>query len=158
MNSLELLRKLEEEKELTFLEKILALTNGSVTQILEIYLGEPVKLCTLSQEVKDAGVLALDLELSEADEVNFREVEIADQKGKALIKARSWIPLKRLEEGFKEDLMKADVPIGKLLIKHKIEVRRELLEASIVADKVQRIYNILHKGEILMRVEETILI
>ncbi len=157
MNSLEILRKLEEEKELTFLEKLLAVTNGSVTQLLEIHLGESVKIRTLGLEVKKAGKISEKLNVAVGDEVNFREVEITDQKGNALILAKSWIPIKRLKSEFKEDLMKADVPIGKLLIKHKLEVRRELLDASIVDCKVRRTYNIIHNNEILMRIEETIL-
>jgi len=154
MNPLELLKMLEKEKKLSFLEKVLTVTNGSVTQILEAYLGEPVRIRTLSQEVKEAGVLAKELNVVKTDLVNFREVEIMDQKGKVMVRAKSWTPLKRLELGFKDDLMKADVPIGKLLVKHNIEARRELLDASIEGNNVKRTYNIIRKGEILMRIEE----
>ena len=156
MNSLEILKNLEKERKLSLIEKILAVTNGSVTQILEVWLGEEVKIKTLSQEVKEAGKLGTALGVDEKDEVNFRDVEIIDQKGNVLIKARSWIPISRLESEFKEDLMRADVPIGKLLIKHNIEARRELLDVKIVDNKIVRYYNIVNKGKILIRIEETI--
>lgn len=158
MNSLEIVKKLEKEKELNLLEKILAVTNGSVTQILEICLGQSVKIHTINQNVKKAGKIADKLGVSVNSKVNFREVEITDQNGNFLIKAKSWTPLKRLEAGFKEDLMKADTPIGKLLIKHKIEARRELLDVGIYEGKIKRTYNIIRNNEVLMRIEETILI
>lgn len=156
MNSLEVLGKLE--RELSPIEKILAVTNGSVTQILEVWLGESVKINTLNQEVKEAGELAGKLGVDASDEVNFRDVDITDQKGRVLINARSWTPLKRLEPGFKEDLMKADVPIGKLLIKHKMEVRRELLKIWIEEGRLKRAYNIIRNGEILMSIQEDVCI
>lgn len=156
MNSLDILERLGREKELSRLERILAVTNGSVTQMLEVWLGEPVRIRTLSQEVKEAGGMAGRLGVDGGDEVNFREVEIIDREGKVLIRAKSWTPLKRLEPGFKEDLMKADVPIGKLLMKHGMEVRRELLDVWMEDGKVRRAYNIIRNGEILMRIEESI--
>jgi len=160
MKSLEIIKSLEGEmrlekgRRLSPIEKILAVTNGSVTQILEIITSGPVRINTVSQEVKEAGGIAKSLGVSEADEVNFREVEITDQEGNILVNAKSWTPLKRLEPGFKEDLMKADVPIGKLLIKHRIEARRELVDAWVEEGKVKRVYNIIRNGEVLMRIEE----
>jgi chorismate-pyruvate lyase len=61
MNSLEIIKGLEKQRELSLIEKILAVTNGSVTQILEVWLGEEVKIRTLSQEVKAAGELGTTL-------------------------------------------------------------------------------------------------
>jgi beta-ribofuranosylaminobenzene 5'-phosphate synthase len=154
MNSLEILKDLEKQKKLTPLERILAVTNGSVTQIVETHIGEEVKIRTIKQEVKRAGEFADWLDVGEDDAVNFREVEIADQSGKVWVKAKSWIPVKRLKQEFKDDLMKADVPIGKLLIKHGIEARRELLDVWVENNRVKRLYNIINNGETLMRIEE----
>ena len=154
MKSLEIIADLEREKKLSLIEKILAVTNGSVTQILEIITGGPVKINTVSQGVKPAGEVAGSLGVSDADEVNFREVEITDQGGNVLLRAKSWTPLKRLEPEFRDDLMKADVPIGKLLIEHEIEARRELVDARIENGNVKRVYNIIRKGEVLMRIDE----
>jgi len=159
MNSLEILKALEKKKKkkkLTFLEKLLAVTTGSVTQILEAYLGEPVRIRTLKQEVKPAGPTAEKLGINKTDLVNFREVEITDRLGKVLVMAESQTPLNRLEPGFKDDLMKADMPIGKLLLKHKIESRRELLGARIVDGKIERSYIIIKNEKILMHIEERI--
>lgn len=158
METLKVLKELEKEKKLrrlSLIERILAVTTGSVTQILEAYLGEPVKIRTLSQEVRGANDIAELLGIGKKDPVNFREVEITDQKGNVLLMAKSWTPLKRLEPAFRDDLMKADVPIGKLLAKHNIESRRELLNVKLGKDgRLKRTYNIIRNNEILMRIEE----
>jgi len=155
---MKLLEEVKSLGEFSLIEKVLAVTNGSVTQVLEAYLGEPVKIRTISQEVKKAGEFAGKLGIKPSDDVNFRDVEITDQKGNILIKAKSWTPLKRLEPAFEEDLTKADVPIGKLLIKHKIEDRREIIGFGVIDKKIKRTYNIIRNGEILMRIEEIILV
>jgi len=155
LRSLDILGKLEKKHRMSLFEKILAVTNGSVTQLLEVYLGGEVKLRTLSQDVEMAGVdLAGKLAVKPDDMVNSREVEICDQKGKVLVKARSYSPLERLDEEFKEDLMKADEPIGRLFIKHRIEARRELVDVDIEGDMLKRTYNIIRNDEVLMRIEE----
>lgn len=155
MDHLDLLKKIELKKKLAPIERVFATTNGSITQALEAYLGEPIRIRTIAQEVKEAGELAKLLGVERSEATNFREVEIMDSRGQVLIRAKSWTPLKRLEPGFKEDLMKADIPIGKLLSKHRIEVRRELLDVRLYEGKLRRTYNIIRNGEVLMRIEET---
>ena len=156
MNPIDVIKGLEKQKKLSLIEKVLAVTTGSVTQTLEAYLEEPVGIRTLNQEVKEAGPFARDLGVGKKDEVNFREVEIINPRGKVLIIAKSWTPIKRLLPAFRDDLMKADVPIGKLLEKHHIEVRRELVKVWIENGNVRRTYNIISGGKILMRIEESL--
>ena len=43
-----------------------------------------------------------------------------------LIHAVSYIRLSRLDNEFREDLIRADIPIGRILKKHRIESRREI--------------------------------
>jgi len=155
MDHLELLKGVEPKKKLTPIERVLATTSGSITQALEAYLGEPIKIRTIAQEVKEAGEMAGLLGVERSEATNFREVEIMDSRGRVLIRAKSWTPLMRLEPEFKEDLMKADIPIGKLLSKHKIEARRELLDVGLHEGKLRRTYNIIRNGKVLMRIEET---
>jgi len=154
MDTTKTIKELEKRKKLSPIERILAVTDGSVTALLEAYTCGPVRIKTISQEVKEAGKLAKDLDVGEKDSVNFREVEIVDKDGRPLIYAKSFVPLKRLKPAFREDMMKADVPIGKLLEKHKIEARRELINAWIEENKVKRTYSIVSGNGTLMRIEE----
>ena len=155
MDSLGILETLEKKTKLSLFERILAVTNGSITQLLEVYLGARVGIRTIRQEVCAADEeTAKKLDILGGEEINYREVEITDGEGKVLIFAKSITPMKRLDEKFKEDLTKADIPIGKLFIKHKIEARRELLSVDIRKNYLIRSYNIIHSEKTLMQIEE----
>lgn len=146
---------MEDGRKLGIFEKILAVTNGSITQLLEVYTGEPVRIRTLRQEISGCDEeTAKRLGIARGGKVNFREVEITDRKGNVLVFAKSLAPIERLDGRFREDLMKADVPIGKLFVEHGIEARRELLSVNIEGGNLTREYNIIHGGKILMSIEE----
>jgi beta-ribofuranosylaminobenzene 5'-phosphate synthase len=167
------IRELEEELgRLSRVQKILLGTDGSVTRILEVITGGRVRITTISQDVAGAGkeVAAL-LHVEEGDPVNHRVVKIDDPgTGKPLIYAVSDAPLGRLSPEFREDLMRADIPIGKILFTHRIEARREILDARVIPATTEhtkifgtfrnepllsRRYQIIHRGEPLISIEET---
>jgi beta-ribofuranosylaminobenzene 5'-phosphate synthase len=114
-------------------QKFLLGTDGSVTQILEAVTGHPVSIRTLVQEIVPADAeTAGRLSIRQGESVNHRVVELKDaQTGSVLIYAVSETPLSRLSPEFKEDLMKADIPIGRIISRHKIEARREILTARV---------------------------
>ncbi len=151
------------------IHKILMSTDGSITRILEAVSGKDVVVQTVEQRVikADRDVAEL-LQINEGDDVNYRVVNLKAGND-VLAHAISFTPLKRLKEEFKEDLMKADMPIGKIMRKYGIEARRE-----IKWDRVERAnpkfakifgikegevvlirnYNIIHQGEILINITE----
>ena len=78
-------------------------------------------------------------------------------------------PISRLSPEFKDDLMKADIPIGKIISRHRIEARREIVQAGVApADErtaplfaicqneplLSRDYRIIHRGEPLIYITE----
>jgi len=78
------------------------------------------------------------------------------------------IPLERLDNDFKEDLIRADIPIGRILRKHDIESRREIKSVSLEEPEpemvdifhtnnrmLRRTYNIIHKNQVLVWLMET---
>ena len=139
--------------------RILERTEGSVTTIIEALTGEKVEIKTIEQKVIEADrESARILEIDEGEEVNYRVVEIVSA-GEVFARAISITPLSRLDERFRDDLMKADIPIGRIIRKHKLEVRREILWSRIGTCKglgncLIRNYNIIHKGEILINITE----
>ncbi|MDD1703456.1 MAG: chorismate pyruvate-lyase family protein [Methanoregula sp.] len=151
-------------------QKILLGTNGSVTQLLESYTGHPVSVRTREQEVVKADTLAAErLNIAPGDEVNHRIVELCDAStGEVLVYAKSQTPLSRLAPEFRDDLMKADIPIGRIIERHHIESRREILAARVTSAKdaggifpvcrneplLMRQYQIIHSGEPLIFIEE----
>ena len=138
--------------------RILARTDGSITKIIEALTGETAKIRTIEQRIVKADEsIAKTLKIEKGDEVNYRVVEIISG-GRVFAKAISYTPLKRLEKRFKEDLMKADIPIGEIIRKHKMEVRREIRWATVKdhdgKKALIRNYDIIHRNEILINITE----
>jgi beta-ribofuranosylaminobenzene 5'-phosphate synthase len=157
---------------LSNLQKVLLSTDGSVTQILEMVTGNPVDIRTLVQEVRTAdGPLAEALDIAPGDDVNHRIVELRDSvTGEVLIYAVSHTPLQRLDPEFRHDLMRADIPIGKIIKRYQLESRREITGAGVQkADRelaamfriyrnepvLNRTYHIIHRKKPLIAIEET---
>jgi len=151
------------------LQKILLSTDGSVTQLLESITGHPVSVRTRVQEIVKADTVAAEhLGVAEGDAVNHRIVELLDAAtGEVLIYAKSQTPIARLAPEFRDDLMRADIPIGKIIERHHIEARREILTARVTPDEtggifpvckneplLSRQYRIIHGGEPLIFIEE----
>ena len=152
-------------------QKILLGTDGSVTQLLEAITGETVSVRTRLQEIVPAdAATAGHLGIRPGDPVNHRIVELAaGGSGEVLIYAISDAPVNRLSAEFRDDLMKADIPIGKIIQQHHIEARREICTAMVrPAPEPQRgifslcrnepllsrQYRIMHQGEPLIFIEE----
>lgn len=147
-------------------QKILLATDGSVTTILDVLKGH-VKIRTLIQEFREADVeMAQLLQVTAGDLVNYRVVVI--EHDEPLIHAISLIPVKRLNNDFKEDLIRADIPIGRILKKHQIESRREIKSVAVEKSSpemveifndeslvLSRTYNIIHHDQVLVWIKET---
>src|SRR5512138_472225 len=114
-------------------QKFLIGTDGSVTQLLESVTGKKVVIRTLVQQVVPAArEVADNLSIAEGDPVNHRIVEIkTEEDDEVLIYAISDTPVARLSPEFKDDLMRADIPIGRIIREHRIEARREILNARV---------------------------
>lgn len=139
--------------------RILERTDGSVTTIIEALTGERAEIKTIVQKIIRADRESSKvLEIPEGEEINYRVVEIVSG-GKLFAKAVSITPLRRLDDRFREDLLRADIPIGKIIKKHRLEVRREILWSRIedregLGKCLVRNYNIIHKGEVLINITE----
>ena len=147
-------------------QKILLTTDGSITAILDVLYGK-ITLSTLEQHFEDATEETAKLINAESgDLINFREV-IMHKDDENLIYAISYIPLKRLTDEICCDLVRADIPIGRILKNYDIESRREINDIYIekpnktlqklfntTEDMLARDYVIIHKNEILMWIKE----
>jgi len=153
------------------MQKFLLGTDGSVTQILEAITGKQVVIETRVQKIIAADpTTAEHLRIKQGDPVNYRVVEIKTAaNGEVLIYAISHTPIARLSPEFKNDLMRADIPIGRIIQNHRIEARREILNARVfpASEEAGRIfsicsrepllsrqYRIIHGGEPLIFIEE----
>ncbi len=157
---------------LSTVQKILLTTDGSVTALLEAYCGEKISISTLLQEIVPADTGQQEsLDITSGETINFRVVNIKNAgTHEVLLHAVSETPLSRLEPEWQADLLRADIPIGRILASHRIEARRELLDIVLVpADNemsrtfqippgeslLTRTYRIIHRGTPLMKIRET---
>jgi beta-ribofuranosylaminobenzene 5'-phosphate synthase len=168
----EKIRNIEKEAGyLSPLQTILLLTDGSVTTLLEAICGDEVSVTTLSQVVASASEeMSVALEIEPGELVNHRAVVLKNSRtDEVLVYAVSYTPLCRLEPEFRDDLMRADIPIGKILKKHDIESRREIMDIGICPPKesyirffgksdsdsfVFRTYRIIREDKPLMAIKE----
>ncbi|VUT27631.1 MAG: Chorismate pyruvate-lyase [Candidatus Syntrophoarchaeum sp. GoM_oil] len=147
------------------------LTDGSMTLLLEIYTGNPVVVRTLTQDIIDAKEkIAAKLGVEPGSPLNYREVVLTDGvTGEALLYAISLTPLSRLTSEFRDDLLRADIPIGRIMKLHGLEFRRELvkIEKEEASEKLieifglkedeyilKRVYNIIHSEKVLISIME----
>lgn len=165
---IEKIRQVEEEYGETFsnTQKILLTTDGSITAILDVLYGK-ITLTTLDQHFETADKSHAKLvNVSEGEQINYREV-IMHKDGRPLIYAISHIPLSRCDENICADLVRADIPIGRILKNYNIESRREINNIFIEKpnetlkelfktdeDMLARDYVIINNDEILMWIKE----
>ena len=147
-------------------QKILMTTDGSITAILDVLYGK-IDLKTLDQHFEEATEESAELcNINVGDSVNSREI-IMHKDDYPLIYAVSYIPLKRLTKEMRDDLIRADIPIGRILKKYNAETRREIhnIQVEKASDKLKELYNteedfltrdytIIMNGEILMWIKE----
>ena len=147
-------------------QKILLTTDGSITAILDVLYGK-ITLTTIDQHFEDADEEHAKLvNVPVGEEINFREV-IMHKGDKPLIYAISHIPLSRCNENICSDLIRADIPIGRILKNYDIESRREINGIYIEKpndklkeifgtdeDMLARDYVIINNDEILMWIKE----
>ncbi len=147
-------------------QKILLTTDGSITAILDVLYGK-ISLFTIDQHFGTANEDQAKLvNVKAGDEINFREV-IMHKGNQPLIYAISHVPLGRCSEEICSDLLRADIPIGRILKNYKIESRREVRNIFIEKpneklqdlfktdeDFLARDYVIINNEEILMWIKE----
>lgn len=142
--------------------RICAGTDGSVTLLLELLTGKTIYVKTLEQDViKASPNIAELLEIKEGDEVNNRLVTLSAD-GIVYVLAKSLSAIKRMPKDVRSDLMRADIPIGKILREHKLETRRDILKMEFVHSDffgdvpvISREYKIIYKGKVLMWINES---
>ncbi|MCX9027405.1 MAG: chorismate pyruvate-lyase family protein [Candidatus Methanoperedens sp.] len=141
--------------------RICAGTDGSVTQLLEVLTGKGVKVETISQGIiKATKEIARLLDIETGEDVNDRLVTLKVDDI-VYVLAKSLSPINRIPRGIRDDLMRADIPIGKILREHKLETRRDILKMEIVhrdffgeLPVLSREYKIIYENAVLMWINE----
>jgi chorismate-pyruvate lyase len=112
-------------------QRIILTTDGTLTEILEAYLLEKIQIIKLSEEIVATAKDILPLDLKIGSEVIYRKVLLQGKISRRnWIYAESIIVPERLDELFRERLLKSREPIGRLWLEHQLETFKEIIDSG----------------------------
>ena len=116
---------------LSTFQRILLTTDGTVTDILESYLFEQIRVIKLSEKLVSLDKELPSMDLKAGTEVILRRVLLQGKiSRKNVIYAESIIVPGNMEEKFRRALLETKVPIGKIWFEQKVETFKEILDSK----------------------------
>jgi chorismate-pyruvate lyase len=110
------------------LQRVLLVTDGTVTEILEAWTGESMRLVKLYEEVETLDQPLLGLDLDTGAQVLRRKILLQGKMTLSnFIFGDSYIALDRLSESLRRALLESHKPIGFLIQEYRMETYREIL-------------------------------
>jgi chorismate-pyruvate lyase/acyl carrier protein len=117
---------------LSAFQRILLTTDGTVTEILEAFSGESIRVVKLHQDVINLERAVASLELPWGEPVLRRSILLQGHMSLVnFLYADSIIALDRLTEGVRDGLLNSKKGIGMLILEHRIETFKEILDCGI---------------------------
>lgn len=169
-------RRLPDTRLLTNLsrfQRILMVTDGTVTELLEQYLAEKIKVLKLYEKIEEKieQITASHSDYVESNDLPVlkRDILLQGQSTKNnWIYAESTILLNHLNKGFRTDLLNSREPIGRLWEKYRYETYKVILSfdkrkvgtlaghfnISPESDVISRTYSVYSGGKIIMIITE----
>lgn len=152
----------------TLFQKILLATDGTVTELLSLYSGQPVSARKLAQSISEAPSPAA-LQAGIEVPLLLRTVLLESADGRPLLHADSCFSLDAMPASIRRDLLQTDLPIGLLWRRERLEMFREILgcqrgiapataamlQVSPDALLLRRNYRLIHHGQTMGWIEET---
>lgn len=120
-----------EPSALSTFQRILLTTDGTVTDILEAYLFEQIRLVKLAENIVSINNEMADRELKEGTEVIERKILLQGRISRRnYIYAESNIVLERLDEKLRDELTKTQTPMGKIWLEQRLETFKEIIDSG----------------------------
>ncbi|WP_353930225.1 chorismate pyruvate-lyase family protein [Okeanomitos corallinicola TIOX110] len=114
--------------DLNFLQRIILTNDGTLTSVLEQYLGERIQLVKISESINTNNQNLPDLELEIGSEIIDRSILLQGTNSqKNFVYAESKIILERLDENFRTQLLTSKTTIGRLWIEFRLETFKEII-------------------------------
>jgi chorismate-pyruvate lyase len=171
MSAIELLERIGgiDVAKLSPLQRILLITDGTLTEILEACLLEPVELVKLSERMLTSKDVSAPLTLEPDERVLERKINLRGAKSGALhVYAESLILVDRLDPTFQAELLETNIPLGRLWRSHRLETFKQLvnvecrparelgahLSCTVDASVLGRVYDVFSTGRVVMRIAE----
>ena len=132
--------------------RVLLVTDGTVTAILEAAFLESIQVVKLSQEVLKAALSHALLQSSPEDAIVERRVLLRGvATGRNYVYAESLIAVNRMGPAFCRLLFDSDTPLGQLWLDQKLETYKEMVEMGSIAGGPGAEYFECDGSEILIR-------
>jgi chorismate-pyruvate lyase len=113
---------------LNILQRILLISDGTLTDTLEAAFLEPIAVRKIHLTVAASPAPVPDLGIAAGEALMQRKILLhGETSGRNYIYAESLLVLDRLPQGFRTDLAETNIPVGRLWSKYKLETRKELL-------------------------------
>ena len=154
---------------LTPLQRILLVTDGTLTEILEAHFLERIELVKISERVVKGSELALDIPIGADERVMERKINLRGARsGTLYVYAVSHVFADRLDPSFQTELLETNIPLGRLWRSHRLETFKEIVSVACrPADELAgylgcpenarvlaRIYDVFSAGRLVMRIAE----
>lgn len=138
---------------LDLLQRILLISDGTLTDTLEAAFLEPITLVKLAVDIVPAPAPIEPLDLEAGTMMMQRKILLrAKRSGCNLVYAESFLVLDRLPKAFREGLVESNLPIGRLWSEQKLETWKEILTVERrPARELAEYFNSDEEAEILAR-------
>ena len=112
-------------------QRIILTTDGTLTEILEAYLFEPLQVVKLSEDIVPLENEHSSLQLEVGSRVIDRRICLQGKISmRNFIYAESTLAFERLDETFQHELLESKVPMGKLWRQNRIETFKEIISTK----------------------------
>ncbi len=139
--------------DLSMPQRIILHNGGSLTKLLEVMLGEELKLNKISEQIKKSTQEIPTLNLSTGDQMMSRKITLYGHHSKThYIYAESLIATKNLADDFADALINTNVPIGKIWEMLKIETYKKVVAwGKVPANQIGLHFNVSPMEPLLYR-------
>jgi chorismate-pyruvate lyase len=115
----------------TPIQRILLVTDGTVTEILEAYTGESMRLIKLYEELVTLDHDLPALELKAGQQALRRKILLQGKMSLTnFLYADSYVAIDRLDDWMRHGLLESHKPIGFLMQEHRLETFREIVKCG----------------------------
>ena len=113
------------DESLSIPQKVLLTTDGTVTQLLEIYTGEKIRVQKIGHVLENGAPSPLGVSATEP--VLSRRILLRGAT-RPYMYAHSWLVPSRMPLGMQETILQTDTPIGQLWKASRLETFREIID------------------------------
>ena len=131
MSAIDILAKLDglDVNSLDPLQRVLLVTDGTLTEILEATFLERIQLIKIAQKVIPATSSHAQLDPDKDEVLMERKILLSGaESGNNYAYAESLIAVDRLGSVFRHELVESNIPLGRLWLEHQLETFKELQE------------------------------